>query len=144
MALINLQLKHYLKNLFPNFKQPLYKDSSSTQIFNCYGIYLEPPQLEYFPGGFVLSGNYQNVPQNNDMCLDMSSTNPLDVFIDQFVPNELKNDFKKISLVSKVIDGADIDVNDLMPLIQSKEFEKVLNIGEKFLDQSQYFVPENQ
>lgn len=89
-ALINLQLKHYLKDMLPNIKQAFYTDSTVPQIFNCYGIYIEPPQLKYFSGGFLMYGNYKIVQPNEEMCLDMTS-NPIDLFINNLAPDDVKD-----------------------------------------------------
>lgn len=54
LALVNIQMKHYIKDYLPDFKFTLLKDSTLPQKLNCYGMYLEPPTMKHYAGGWVL------------------------------------------------------------------------------------------
>jgi len=59
-------------------------------VFDCYGIHLGIPELQYFKGGFSLLGDYQEVPIRDEACLEVS-TNGLDLLTQIFAPDILRH-----------------------------------------------------
>jgi len=52
MALINMQLKPRIKELFPSISKQFSDDSNESHELHCYGIHPYAPTLNYFDGGF--------------------------------------------------------------------------------------------
>lgn len=51
------------------------------------------------------------------MCMDLT-TNPVDLFVDQIAPEEMRNNLKLLQTGMKVLEGGNVDFNDLLPILQ--------------------------
>jgi len=53
-ALINIQLKSYLKGFLPKIEHRFSNDLTKIDIFDCYGMHLRVPEIKHFKGGYVI------------------------------------------------------------------------------------------
>lgn len=102
-ALMNMQIKPRIKHLLPNFKHSFTNNMAHNDVFECYGIHLGIPKLNYFKGGFSLMGNYQQVPIRDSSCLELS-TNGIDLLTQVFAPEVLRS---KINQLDTLFDHVD-------------------------------------
>ena len=69
-ALINMQIKPRIKDFLPSFSKVFSNDAKQSSELDCYGIHLYVPEMQYFKGGFMIKGNYKQVPVNKASCLE--------------------------------------------------------------------------
>ena len=68
-ALLNMQLKPLVKQFLPNLKLRFSNEMKRADVFNCYGMHLRIPVLQYFKGGFNLQGNFDRIPIKDETCI---------------------------------------------------------------------------
>lgn len=88
-ALLRMQVQPRVKHYLPEFKHVFTDDIKMHDAFDCYGIHPGIPTLDYFKGGFMLKGNYKDVPIDEAKCLDIS-TNGIDFMAMSFAPEIMR------------------------------------------------------
>ena len=53
-----MQVQPRLKYLLPKISHEYTNDAQAEDQFDCFGIHLDVPNLQYFKGGFTFSGNF--------------------------------------------------------------------------------------
>ena len=71
--------------------------------FDCYGIHPGIPNLDYFKGGFMIKGNYKDVPIDETKCLEIS-TNGIDFMAMSFAPEILRAKVNQLDQLHEYVD----------------------------------------
>ena len=97
-ALLNLQIKPRIKEFLPSFRHTFSNDLQMHEWTECYGIHLGIPELDYFKGGFLLKGDFDQVPVNNEACLEVE-TNTLEMVTQAIAPDIVRTKIRQLDFL---------------------------------------------
>ena len=134
-AIINIQLKTYLKQFLPKFEQRFSNDLRHMSVFDCYGIHSQVPQIRYFQGGFAIVGNYKKVPIVNAACLQVE-TGAHEAIMNYLTPKMWRSKFEILMRIYQKLNGDNVDIKDVIQevLKNSQGLTSSLPIGNLDLD----------
>jgi len=79
MALANMQVTKRLAAFLPNVEKDFSAKSTHHDFFDCYGIRLDIPRLQYFEGGFMVQGDYHKTEVDETACKSISVEDVLSI-----------------------------------------------------------------
>ena len=71
---------------------------SEKDIFECYGIHLDIPELQYFKGGFIIKGDFKHLDVNNKACVGLQ-TNGADLLGRMFAPEIIRGKIQQLDFL---------------------------------------------
>ena len=74
MALANMQLTQRLSAFLPKYEHDFSANITHSDVFDCYGIRLDIPELKYFQGGFMIQGDYHKRKMDESACGGISTS----------------------------------------------------------------------
>ena len=96
MALVNMQLQQRFNHFLPQFEHDFTNEIAKSDIFDCYGMHLEVPELTYFQGGFMIKGDYNQIPVNELACGNVTANSTELLSLSQFLPDKLSGKFQQL------------------------------------------------
>lgn len=110
MALVNMQLQQRFNHFLPQFDHDFTNEIAKSDIFDCYGMHLEVPELTYFQGGFMIKGDYKQIPVNELACGNITANSTELLSLSSLLPDKLSGKLQGLDQAFGFLEAVNPDI----------------------------------